>query len=97
MAVRLVVSARAVREIGEAFEWYERQAPGLGADFLGVLDAQLETIKSSPSLYGEILPGVRRALLRRFPYGMFYATKGGLISVLAVVHTARSPRRWPGL
>ncbi len=30
MAYRLTVSDRAVREIGEAYEWYEEQLHGLG-------------------------------------------------------------------
>jgi plasmid stabilization system protein ParE len=95
MAHRLTVSDRAVREIGEAYEWYEEQVAGLGNDFVAALDTQFEMITQSPKLYAETQPGVRRALLSIFPYGVFYATKGDLVSVLGVVHTSRHPRRWP--
>jgi plasmid stabilization system protein ParE len=95
MAHRLIVSRRAEREAGEAFEWYEEQLLGLGPEFLEALDAQLGLIKESPRLYSEVLPGIRRALLSRFPYGVFFASKGEITSILAVVHTSRSPRRWP--
>jgi len=95
MAEPVVLSPRAVTEIGEAYEWYEEQLPGLGEQFLVVLDAQIELIKASPGLYAEAIPGVRRALLKRFPYGIFYARSGEIISILAVVRTARSPRNWP--
>ena len=44
MARRLAVSDRAVREIGEAYEWYEMQFPHLGTEFLDALDAQLKVI-----------------------------------------------------
>ena len=40
MAHRLIVSRRAEREAGEAFEWYEEQLLGLGPEFLEALDAQ---------------------------------------------------------
>ncbi len=40
MARRLTVSDRAVREIGEAYKWYEEQIPDLGHEFLAVLEAQ---------------------------------------------------------
>lgn len=40
MAHRLTVSDRAVREIGEAYEWYEMQFPHLGTEFLDAVDAQ---------------------------------------------------------
>jgi plasmid stabilization system protein ParE len=95
MAYRLVVSQRAEREIGEAYEWYEEQFPGLGAQFLESLEAQFEAITKSPQLYAEMHRSVRRALLSRFPYSIFYASKGEVISILAVVHTSCSPRRWP--
>jgi len=95
MAYRLKASARAVREIGEAYEWYEEQLHGLGAEFLDALDTQLRVITQTPLLFSEIRRGVRRSLLSHFPYGVFYASKGDVVSVLAVVHTARNPRRWP--
>jgi toxin ParE1/3/4 len=95
MAHRLVVSRRAEREAGEAYEWYEEQLPGLGSEFLSSLDAQLALIQEAPGLYVEVIPGVRRALLSHFPYGVFYGSRGEIIAILAVVHTSRSPRRWP--
>ena len=96
MAYQLTVSDRAVREIGEAYEWYEEQLHGLGAEFIDALDAQFQVITQTPLLFSEIRQGIRRTLLSHFPYGVFYASKGDTVSVLAVVHTARNPRRWPG-
>lgn len=95
MAHRLTVSDRAVREIGEAYEWYEEQVPGLGTEFVEDLEAQFDAIAESPRLYAATQRGVRRALLSRFPYGVFYASKGDIVSILGVVHTSRNPRRWP--
>lgn len=95
MAYRLTVSDRAVREIGGAYTWYEEQFSGLGIEFLEALDAQFQLIVQTPFLYAEVHQGVRRALLSHFPYGVFYASKGEVLSVLAVVHTAQSTRGWP--
>jgi len=95
MAFRVTLSARALREIGEAYEWYEEQVPELGSAFLEALDAQLAAIAQSPRLYAETQRGIRRALLSRFPYGVFYASKDGILFILGVVHTSRHPRRWP--
>jgi len=95
VAYRLKFSGRAVREIGEAFSWYEEQRSGLGAEFELFFELQLKRLVENPLLYAEILPGVRRTLLPRFPYGVFYTLKNDLIHVLAVIHLARHPRRWP--
>ena len=72
-----------------------KQVSELGSAFLEALDAQLTAIAQSPKLYAETQRGIRRALLSRFPYGVFYASKDGIVSILGVVHTSRHPRRWP--
>ncbi|MDD4943916.1 MAG: type II toxin-antitoxin system RelE/ParE family toxin [Rhodoferax sp.] len=88
-------SARTVREIGEAFEWYEEQSKGLGSEFELAFELQLKRLEQVPYLYPEIIPGVRRTLLPRFPYGIFYTVRKDWVHVLAVIHNARHPQRWP--
>jgi toxin ParE1/3/4 len=95
VAYRLKFSSRALREIGEAQEWYELQNSGLGEEFLAAMELQLKRLAQAPLLYAEVIPNVRRTLLPRFPYGLFYAVRGDLIHVLAVLHDARHPKRWP--
>jgi plasmid stabilization system protein ParE len=95
MAYRLKFSTRALREIGEAQEWYESQSPGLGEEVIAAMELQLKRLEQAPLLYAEVIPGVRRALLPRFPYGLFYAVRGDLVHILAVLHDARNPGRWP--
>ena len=95
VAYCLRFSGRAVREIGEAFDWYEEQSKGLGSEFELAFELQLKRLEQVPLLYAEIVPGVRRTLLPRFPYSVFYTVKNDLVQVLAVIHNARNPRRWP--
>lgn len=59
------------------------------------MELQLKRLEQAPLLYTEVTPCVRRALLPRFPYGLFYAVRGDLVYVLAVLHDARNPSRWP--
>lgn len=95
MAYRLRLSARAVREVGEAYEWYEAQSQGLGSEYEAAFELQLRRLEQAPLLYAEVLPGVRRTLLPRFPYGVFFTVSGDLVYILAVIHNARNPARWP--
>jgi toxin ParE1/3/4 len=95
VAYRLKFSSRAVREVGEAYAWYESQSEGLGSEFELAFELQLKRLEQVPLLYTEVLHGVRRTLLPRFPYGVFFAVKNDLVHVLAVIHTARNPKRWP--
>lgn len=70
------------------------RSPGLGEEFLVATELQLKRLRA-PFLYAEVITGVRRALLPRFPYGVFYAIRSDLVHVLAVIHNARNLRRWP--
>jgi plasmid stabilization system protein ParE len=95
VAYRLKFSGRAVREVGEAYEWYEAQSQGLGSEFEAAFALQMKRLEQVPLLYPEIIPGVRRTLLPRFPYGVFYVARNDLVHVLAVIHNVRNPKRWP--
>ncbi|WP_297326009.1 type II toxin-antitoxin system RelE/ParE family toxin [Nitrosomonas sp.] len=95
MAFRLKFSTRALREIGEARAWYEIQSAGLGEEFIAAMELQLKRLEQAPLLYAEVIPKVRRALLPRFPYGLFYIVQEDLVHVLAVLHDVRNPGRWP--
>lgn len=95
MAFRLKFSARALREIGKAQAWHELQSLGLGEEFLAAIELQLKRLEQAPLLYAEVIPKVRRALLPRFPYALFFSVQDDLIHILAVLHDARNPQKWP--
>jgi plasmid stabilization system protein ParE len=84
-----------MREVGEAYEWYENQSPGLGTEFELAFELQLKRLEQVPLLYAELIPGIRRTLLPRFPYSVFFVVRNDLVHVLAVIHNARNPKKWP--
>ena len=94
MSLELIVRPEAEADALEAFQWYNEQAPGLGQQFLGELDRTFQAIQSNPLLQGKVHRELRRALLRRFPYGVFYAVESQRLVVIAILHTARDPELW---
>ena len=84
----------AERDIALAASWYEEQREGLGQEFLDELLATLGTIAVQPRAYPVLHRGVRRALMRRFPFGVFFQTTPSDILVVAVFHGSRHPRGW---
>jgi len=93
---RLVVLAAAEAETTSAYDWYEAQSVGLGAEFLRAVEAVLASIQRTPALYPVVRGRTRRALLRRFPYGVFFYERDEAqeVVVVAVVHGRRHPRVW---
>ena len=84
----------AEEEIRAAFKWYEIQVKGLGHEFLLSVDACLSSLKREPEMYPAVHLEIRRALLKRFPFGVFYLIEDRSIIVLAVFHARRNPNVW---
>lgn len=80
-------------DVSEAFAWYETQSRGLGSHFLLCVEAALSQIRRHPESAPVVHRHVRRALLRRFPYGVFYVLEDARIIVVAVFHAKRNPRK----
>ncbi|BCR05267.1 hypothetical protein DESUT3_23360 [Desulfuromonas versatilis] len=81
-------------ELDDAFAWYEEQAVGLGYEFLDEIDQTIRLIASFPTLQPLVGEKVRRCLVNRFPYGIFYGLNGDAITVVAVAHLRRKPAYW---
>lgn len=94
MTPRFIVRSPAEADLAEAFEWYEQRSRGLGLEFLRAVDVTFATIARTPQRFPRVHQEIRRARLRRFPYGVFFLEQAGTISVLAVMHAHRDPRRW---
>lgn len=94
MTRRLVVRREAEDDIAAVLQWYEEQQKGLSLDFRTSLDHVFASIAANPELYGRIYRQLRRALLPRFPYGVFYVIQPESTVIVAVLHTSRNPKLW---
>ena len=92
MSVRLLAAAQA--ELDEAINWYEGQAPGLGAAFLLEAVKAFRRIEQYPDAWHPMTAEIRRCRLARFPYGVIYAQRQDGILILAVAHLHREPMHW---
>ena len=95
MTRRVVLRQRAQNDLRSAFEWYESQRPGLGESFLVAVEEQLENVAAFPDANRVVYRQIRRAVVVRFPYLIFYIAKAERVDVLAILHHARNPADWP--
>jgi len=94
MARRLVVQPQSDLDIQAAAVWYEDQRSGLGSRFLDELDLVFQRIKDNPQQFPRVEGDAHRALLRHFPYGVYFLPESEDIKVLAVLHLHREPDMW---
>ena len=83
-------------DIDEAFATYETRAAGLGKKFLDSLARTVGFIGSNPQLYGEVAPGIRAALTKRFPFVVYYRIDPTAVVVVAVRPGREDPAVWQG-
>jgi plasmid stabilization system protein ParE len=81
-------------ELAEARQWYAYQREDLDLEFMQSIDEALSRIVAHPSLYPVIHRTPRRAVVRRFPFAIFYEVAADEIQVIAVFHSRRDPERW---
>jgi plasmid stabilization system protein ParE len=91
--LQLIVRADAEADIAAAYDWYEEQREGLGREFLEEISTTVAAVQSDPLHYPATFRSLRRALVHRFPYGVFFVVRAGTIIVVAATHLARDPRR----
>lgn len=86
----------AAREHEDAVEYYEAQEAGLGERFRRAVSEALSIVERNPATGDEVRRGIRKILLRRFPYKLINSEVGEGLHVIAVAHGHREPEYWLG-
>ena len=72
MRRQVILSPGAEQEIASALEWYDQQRSVLRFRFAAELRRVLRHVAQNPYMFPLDEDGVRRALMRRFPYAIFF-------------------------
>lgn len=85
----------AEQEVDSAAAYYESRREGLGGEFRAEVERVTGLIEKNPQLFPpHTTPGIRKCVLRRFPYTLFYLELEEAVSVLAMAHQKRKPGYW---
>lgn len=95
MARPLVFRRQVGEDLAGAYGWYEERRVGLGEEFLATVEESFDAIEEFPEMFAFVHGEVRRAMVSRFPYAVFYRVEPKQVVVLTVLHTARDPKLWP--
>ena len=90
----LVFRPEVREELNEAYNWYQSQQTGLGDEFLDCVDNMLNRICKMPESYAVVYLDVRRTVVRRFPYAIYYRIVSSRVIVTAIFHSRRDPKSW---
>jgi len=90
----LVFRPEVQKELDEVYSWYENQQPGLGDNFLEQVAETLDRICQMPESYAAVYRDVRRAMVQRFPYAIYYRIVSSRVIITAVFHGRGNPKAW---
>lgn len=85
---------KAQADLDDAAVWYESRRSGLGTEFLDSVQPTLDRISNQPFSYPKVYGEVRRALVSRFPFGIYYLSEVDREVVIAIIHGSRDPATW---
>jgi plasmid stabilization system protein ParE len=94
--MQVIFTPLARSEIVDAHDWYEARHSGLGSRFLEEVGTIVLRVEENPHQFPIVFQDVQRALLRKFPYGLFFHVENEAIVVIACFHGSRNPQRWEG-
>jgi toxin ParE1/3/4 len=91
--IPVALHSAAFEELQEAVLFYEERSPGLGVELVAEVERGLRALCELPE-QGSAQSGVRRFVLRRFPFTLVYNISAERVTVLAVMHQRRRPGYW---
>src|SRR5437660_11754839 len=94
MTPRLLLESEAEAEFLAAGSWYAERNPAIAAAFRVSVARTLEAVERAPQQFPIALRDIRKALVQRFPYVVYYVVLPDVISVIAIIHGRRDPQLW---
>ncbi len=88
----LVLRREAEADVLEAFRWYESKRAGLGHVFVDEVDVALERVAEAPLSFPLAHGELRRLVMKRFPYVIYFRQNEDAVQVLGVMHGRRDRR-----
>jgi plasmid stabilization system protein ParE len=90
----VIFTPAARAELIDAQDWYEGEVTGLGRRLRQAIDVLVGRMSDNPRQFPVVYKTVRRALLRRFPYSLFFVVESNTLIVIACFHASRDPSHW---
>ena len=79
-------------ELSEIRQYYEKRSPGLGTQFVDEFERQVLLLAATPERWMVVTADIRRCLMRRFPYIIYFRSVGAeRLRITVVKHQRRHP------
>ena len=94
MSLPVVLRDEATAEFDEAFDWYDARRAGLGPEFAAEVQRVFDRVSANPLMHAAVFADIRKGVVRRFPFCVFYRPHADRVEIIAVFHNSRDPSVW---
>lgn len=89
--MKLEFHPQAELELIEEAVYYELQVPGLGERFEAEVRRATDLLLEHPEIGHPIDPDLRKFVLNRFPFTLYYSVASEVVRIEVVAHQSRGP------
>ncbi len=86
----------ALEEYLNAVSYYADISHRLAESFIKAIETGIENIITSPEAWQIVEEEVRRHLIYRFPFGIYFCIEDDRVFIYAIMHLSRHPDYWKG-
>ena len=88
------VSEEAETDFEESYKYYFEVSPEVADAFFKIINLSLEDIKRNPLIFPVAHEIIRKYVVKKFPFVIYYQIDNSKIKVIAIFHTSRNPEIW---
>lgn len=91
---RIEISDEAEADFDKSYEHYYQDSLNIADTFYMRINLSLDYIKQNPSSFPIAYKDVRKFVVKKFPFVIYYRIVDSTIQVIAIFHSSRNPEIW---
>lgn len=88
------ISDEAEIDFDKSYEYYYEDSPKVADAFFRIINMGFENIKQNPNSFPIAHKDLRKYVVKKFPFVIYYQISDLIIHVIAIFHTSRNPEIW---
>lgn len=88
------ISDEAEIDLDKSYAFYHQDSPKVADTFFKQINIAFDNIRQSPKSFPIVYKSVRKYVVKKFPFVIYYQLVDKLIQIVAIFHTSRNPEIW---
>lgn len=88
------LSEEAEADLEKSYAYYLEESPKLADTFFKSINSIFNDIKRNPLIFPVAYEDIRKYVVKKFPFVIYYQIDKSKIKVIAIFHTSRNPEIW---